>query len=95
MMALFLIAPAWTSALSTFSFIAFLPKESLLLWDGNTHLLAMSPDQHLEHVGDAAVVADGGFPYRLLQYRIDPQIQARGLPGWHRSQVRAVNVRTL
>ncbi len=40
----------------------------------------MSPDQHLNHVGDAAMVSIGSLPDRLLDARVDTKIQ-RGYLG--------------
>jgi hypothetical protein len=73
-MLILLMAPAATIVLSIFSSIMFLWEKVALFRNGDASIVTVSTDQHLNHVGDAAVVSVGGLTDRFLDARVDTQI---------------------
>jgi hypothetical protein len=55
----------------------------VLLQDGNPGLRAVTPDQHLDHIRNAPVLARSGFAHCVLDDRLDAQIECRDLGTRH------------
>ncbi len=58
----------------------FLWEKVALFRNGDASVVTMSPDQHLNHIGDAAVVSVGGLTDRFLDARVNTQVE-RGYLG--------------
>lgn len=72
-----------TNARRVFSFIVRLPKQGMLLGDGDAIGLAMLADQHLNQVGNGAMLAQGRYAGGFLDAGVDAQVQGGGLGGAH------------
>jgi hypothetical protein len=62
----------------------FLWEKVALLRNGDASVVAMSPDQHLNHVGDAAVVLLGSLTDRFFDARVDSEVKCGYLGFGHR-----------
>ena len=78
-----LTAPASTKARNVFSFIGWPVEELHLLGDLDARRLAMPADKHLDEIGDAAMLFQGGRPRGLFQRWVDSQVERCGLRRRH------------